>query len=169
MPVRTPSPDGAVRGGWGRRGGAHTILRRAGLANALSLSLARALSQGVIERGQTLVSSLGTEYDDVTDALTDPKEREAAKAAKKRQLRAALVEPPPHPPARAPPRGTLASCSHSCTCTTTRMRGTHAHGRTRGWTKTHMAPAHTCLLRTGTGRGRGRQSRGHGGGGCQKG
>jgi len=43
--------------------------------------------KGVIERGQTLVSSTGTEFDDVTDSIADPKER---LAAKKQQLRAAL-------------------------------------------------------------------------------
>jgi TATA-binding protein-associated factor len=43
--------------------------------------------KGVIERGQTLVSSTGTEFDDITDSIADPKER---LAAKKQQLRAAL-------------------------------------------------------------------------------
>ena len=43
--------------------------------------------KGVIERGQTLLSSTGTEFDDVTDSIADPKER---LAAKKQQLRAAL-------------------------------------------------------------------------------
>ena len=43
--------------------------------------------KGVIERGQTLLSSTGTEFDDATDSIADPKER---LAAKKQQLRAAL-------------------------------------------------------------------------------
>ena len=43
--------------------------------------------KGVIERGQILVCSTGTEFDDVTDGILDPKER---LAARKQQLRAAL-------------------------------------------------------------------------------
>jgi hypothetical protein len=49
--------------------------------------LAKLDIKGIIDKGQTLVSSTGTEYDDITDSIADPKER---LAAKKQQLRAAL-------------------------------------------------------------------------------
>ena len=49
-------------------------------ADPLSVQgLAKLDIKSIIERGQTLVSSTGAEFDDVTDGIADPKERLAAK------------------------------------------------------------------------------------------
>ena len=80
LPVWQPSPDVKMEGGEGDES--------AKAADPLILEgLAQLDIKAVIDKGQTLVSSTGAEFDDVTDDIADPKER---LAAKKQQLRAAL-------------------------------------------------------------------------------